>query len=67
MQLDPRRPNAVTRAVCGPIRAIPRAVTAAWTDSDLAVIALELECARKALYLELDNRRHRRWTGRARA
>jgi hypothetical protein len=54
--------NALTRAVCGPIQAIPQAVTAAWTDSDLAVIALELERARKALYAELDNRRHRQWT-----
>jgi hypothetical protein len=56
--------SALTRAVCGTIQAIPQA-TAAWTDSDLAVIALELERARKALYLELDNRRHRRWTAAA--
>ena len=58
--------NALTRSVCGTIQAVPQAVTSAWTDSDLAVIALELEQARKALYLELDNRRHRRWTAAAR-
>jgi hypothetical protein len=59
--------NALPRAVCGTIRAIPQAVTAAaWTDSDLAVIALELERARKALYLELDKRHHRKWTAAAR-
>jgi hypothetical protein len=59
--------SALTRAVCGTIQAIPCAITAAWSDSNLAVIALELERARKALYTELDNRRHRRWTAAARS
>jgi hypothetical protein len=54
--------SALIRAVCGTVQAIPRVVTSAWSDRDLAVLALELERARKALYLELDDRRHQRWT-----
>jgi hypothetical protein len=57
--------TSVPRAVYGTIQAIPRALTAAWTDSDLGVIAIELERACKALYVELGNRRHRRWTAAA--
>jgi hypothetical protein len=59
--------TSITRVICGTIQAIPRGVTAAWSDSDLAVVALELERARKALYIELDNRRHRRWTAAVRS
>jgi hypothetical protein len=55
-------PSSLARAIYSTIRTIPKAMNDGGSDSDLAVIALELQRASKTLYAELDNRRHRRWT-----
>ena len=54
--------NVVPRAVLGTIRSIPKALSECATDSDIAILCVELGRVRKTLYAELENRRHRRWT-----
>jgi hypothetical protein len=54
--------TSLPRAVLGTIRNIPKAISECATDSDIAVLCVELGRVRKELYAELNNRCHRRWT-----